>query len=175
MYPPQQLMFGLIVFTKLLPRDMFGQLPNQMINHVMRDRDCWSDAQNVPLKGLQQLTCDASSVRSPVVVQQADSSCQHSSPFVLNCSLYSFQSHGMQQHLWCLLEAGNREEEANSCPKQQLPWFSSLMFEVLNFFTSEEWVWRHCTDCHLVSGVWWNTDVSSRVTINCTKSSPFSP
>ena len=37
--------------------------------------------------------------------------------------------------------------------------------EILNFFVLGECIWRHCSDCCLVSGVWWKTYVSSSVTM----------
>jgi hypothetical protein len=45
--------------------------------------------------------------------------------------------------------------------------------EVLNFFTVGECAWYHCIDCHLFSGVWRDTQVSSPVTIQSRQSAGF--
>jgi hypothetical protein len=94
-------------------------------NHLMRDRGAVGGmAQNVALKGLQQLLCDASCVRYRAVGRVLVSA------FLAVCfelvDVAFARSHSTRKHLLCPVEAGNRREEAPFYPKTQLPGFFSL-------------------------------------------------
>lgn len=65
-----------------------------------------------------------------------------------------FRSHSKQEHLWCLLKAGNCQEVAPSCPRRWLPWYPMLTV-ILNFVQWQWIVWHHWIDCHLFSGIWY--------------------
>ena len=114
-------MFGLIDVIKLLPRDMFRELPKQVIVTQYEIVTVGGTTQNAPPKGPQQLR-DAICVQPPhrraagrLLVSAFLAAC-----FELLDVIFS-GSHSLKQHLWRLLEAGSRREAAPSCPKRQLP------------------------------------------------------